>query len=455
MGEYRAALAIDPNYAFAEVNLGAALDDLKDRKGARVALEKAVRMAPQSKEAWNNLGAVAAEMGDTPRALEALGQGHRARRQLHRRLVQLRHDLRAGGQAQGRRGRVGQVRLARPQERLDRHREAASGPSAIVYNHAVRVSVVVLLALVATPLRAEPQVRLRFATIAPEGTGWAREVKAFAREIESESDGRISLHAYLGGIAGDDAEMGRRMRQDQLDGALSAGMLCQEVVPSFAIYRIPGLMQSRDEVNYVTTRLFPRMQKEARAHGMVLLTSGSLGSDVVLSRVPIDSMETLRSLRLWQWDLDRTSIAVARAMGLHSVPLPVAEAGRAYEEGRTDGLHRHPERHLRLSVVLAAAVHVAAAVRAAARLRAGDGGGLGSPAAGSARDRRRRRPSSSACASARPRWRRTSELLGGLFEKQGMRSVPVSPLLRAQFLDAAHVGARPARRCAGVRPTCC
>jgi predicted Zn-dependent protease len=74
MGEYQAALAIDPNYAFAQVNLGAALDDLKDRKGARVALEKAVRMAPNSKEAWNNLGAVAAETGDTARALEALGK---------------------------------------------------------------------------------------------------------------------------------------------------------------------------------------------------------------------------------------------------------------------------------------------------------------------------------------------------------------------------------------------
>ena len=72
IGEYLAALSIDPNYIFAQVNLGAAMDDLKDKKGARVALEKAVRMAPQSKEAWNNLGAVAAEMGDTPRALEAL-----------------------------------------------------------------------------------------------------------------------------------------------------------------------------------------------------------------------------------------------------------------------------------------------------------------------------------------------------------------------------------------------
>ncbi len=72
IGEYQATLAIDPRYTHAQVNLGAALDDLKDRKGARTTLEQAVRSAPQSKEAWNNLGAVAAETGDTTRALEAL-----------------------------------------------------------------------------------------------------------------------------------------------------------------------------------------------------------------------------------------------------------------------------------------------------------------------------------------------------------------------------------------------
>ncbi len=71
VGEYQAALALDPGYTRAQVNLGAALDDLKDRRGARATLEKAVRGAPSSKEAWNNLGAVAAETGDTARALEA------------------------------------------------------------------------------------------------------------------------------------------------------------------------------------------------------------------------------------------------------------------------------------------------------------------------------------------------------------------------------------------------
>jgi predicted Zn-dependent protease len=72
IAEYRAALQLDPTYTHAQINLGAALDDLKDRKAARTTLESAVRSAPQSKEAWNNLGAVAAGTGDTVRALDAL-----------------------------------------------------------------------------------------------------------------------------------------------------------------------------------------------------------------------------------------------------------------------------------------------------------------------------------------------------------------------------------------------
>jgi TRAP-type transport system periplasmic protein len=296
---------------------------------------------------------------------------------------------------------------------------------------------VVLLALVAAPVRAEPQVKLRFATIAPEGTGWAREVKAFAREIESQSGGRISLHAYLGGIAGDDAEMGRRMREDQLDGALSAGMLCQEVAPAFAVFRVPGLMQNRAEEAYVANRLLPTLQEQARAHGMILLAMASMGSDVVLSTVPIDSLETLRRLRLWLWDLDTTLVTFARAMGLHPVPLPVNDAGRAYEEGKTDGFIAIPSavfgfqwfsRKLYLSKLPFAPLHACALLTTSSYDRL-------TPDLRQVIETASRKFGLRIEETTRAQ---DEQLLGGLFAKQGVRTVTVSPLLRTQFLDAAH-----------------
>lgn len=294
-----------------------------------------------------------------------------------------------------------------------------------------------VLTLVTSPLRADPPIRLRFATIAPEGTGWAREVQAFTREIEAGAGGRLSIHVYLGGIAGDDVEMGRRMRKDQLDGALSAGILCQEVAPAFAIFRIPGLVQNRAEESYVETRLFPTLREQARAHGMVLLATGSLGADVVLSREPIDSLETLRRLRLWQWELDQTSVAFSRAMGLHPVLLPVNDAGRAYEQGKTDGFIAIPSaifgfqwfsRRVYLSQFPFAPLHACALMSATAYERL---------------PTNLREVVAAASVKFGLRIAETTrvqddELLGGLFAKQGVRTVPVSPLLRAQFLEAAH-----------------
>ncbi len=56
--EYRCALSIDPSYAFALTNLGAALFDLGDKKGARLALDRAVARAPSAPESWINHASV-------------------------------------------------------------------------------------------------------------------------------------------------------------------------------------------------------------------------------------------------------------------------------------------------------------------------------------------------------------------------------------------------------------
>src|SRR5206468_969252 len=67
---------------------------------------------------------------------------------------------------------------------------------------AMRAALVALALAWAAPSAAEP-VTLRLATIAPDGTAWAREVRAFNRDVEALTHGQVRFKWYLGAIAGD------------------------------------------------------------------------------------------------------------------------------------------------------------------------------------------------------------------------------------------------------------
>jgi TRAP-type transport system periplasmic protein len=195
---------------------------------------------------------------------------------------------------------------------------------------------VTCLLLIAAGAHAEP-VTLRVAAIAPDGTAWARELRAFAREVETGSRGKVRVKLYLGGVAGDDVEMGERLRRGQLDGAASAGMLCQKIMPSMRILRMRGLFQTRDEALHVMNALGNGLRGEARTGGLELVGVAVLGVDVPFLRKPVSTLAELARLNLWQWDLDPVGVGSTRALGLKVVPLPVTEAGRAFEDGRIDG----------------------------------------------------------------------------------------------------------------------
>src|SRR5438067_1162118 len=84
--------------------------------------------------------------------------------------------------------------------------------------------------------RAEPTV-VRIATVAPEGTSWARELRAWARDTETATDGKVHIKIYFGGIAGAEDVVLDRIRREQLDGAIGSE-LCTRLAPSLKVARV-------------------------------------------------------------------------------------------------------------------------------------------------------------------------------------------------------------------------
>jgi len=189
----------------------------------------------------------------------------------------------------------------------------------------------------ATPAAADPTYVLRLATSAPDGTSWAREARALARDVAAESHGSIQVKWYLGGIAGDELEVARRIQRGQIDGIVSGGMLCERVAPSVRALHLTGVYPDRDAASWVASKLRPTFADEAVKSGFALLATIGLGPTVVFSREPIRDMADLRRARLWRWDLDDVGLAMVGEMGFHVTPLPLVEAGRAYDQGRVDG----------------------------------------------------------------------------------------------------------------------
>jgi TRAP-type C4-dicarboxylate transport system substrate-binding protein len=201
----------------------------------------------------------------------------------------------------------------------------------------VRAGLVVFLTVLGSAQVAAEPITLRVATVAPEGSSWAREGQAFARDVERQTDGRVKVKLYFGGIAGDEVQTLEQVRRGRIDGIASGGMTCLQLAPSLRVLRIPEMFVSPAEASYVTNHLRAVIDEEFLKSGFVNMGEPTIGPDMIFSREPIRSMADLRRYTFWIWDLDSVLAATLPAMGIRSLQLGLPEALHAFEAGNTQG----------------------------------------------------------------------------------------------------------------------
>jgi TRAP-type C4-dicarboxylate transport system substrate-binding protein len=191
----------------------------------------------------------------------------------------------------------------------------------------------VVIATAGVGRAADAPPTLRVGTLVPDGTAWARELKAFAREVDDGAHQRVKI--YWGGIAGDEREMVARIKRGQLDGIAGAAV-CTDLAPSLQVTRLQGLFPSR-EAHERLVRQIPNVDDEFKKAGFVNLGVAGMGPSIVFTRTPVTSWAELRKQRLWRWDLDPVAWQHSRMLGLTVVPLSVNAGAAAFDGGKVDG----------------------------------------------------------------------------------------------------------------------
>jgi len=222
-------------------------------------------------------------------------------------------------------------------------------------------------------------------------------------------------------------------RAARSDGASRA----QKLAPSLRAARLAGMYESREEVIYVMGRLKPVLDEEFRRSGFANLGEAVFGADVLFSRQPIQSMDQLKTAKLWAWNQDPVWQQLAGEMGFKMVSSTIEEHSPTWRRKSYDAFFTVPSVALAFqwSTEVPYYTDFAATMLPACLVV--------SNTAMDPLPMELKQILISSSAKFMQRFNKISQsldesLANGLFEKQGLKRVETPPKLRADFFAAAH-----------------
>ncbi|HET9482500.1 MAG TPA: TRAP transporter substrate-binding protein DctP, partial [Xanthomonadales bacterium] len=177
---------------------------------------------------------------------------------------------------------------------------------------------------------------LKIATVAPEGSGWMREMRAGAAAIEQRSAGRVQLKFYPAGVMGNNAAVLRKIKLGQLQGAAFTGAEASVVYKDAPVYGLPFLFRDEAEVASVRARVDPMLRAGFERHGMIAAGISGGGFAYLMGTKPIRSRADLQHSKVWTPQSDRISEVAFSAGGVSAIPLPLSDVYPGLQTGLID-----------------------------------------------------------------------------------------------------------------------
>jgi TRAP-type C4-dicarboxylate transport system substrate-binding protein len=183
---------------------------------------------------------------------------------------------------------------------------------------------------------------LKFATLAPPGTTWMNILEEWGQEVKTRSNGRLVFKFYPGGVQGDEPDVLKKMRFNQLQGGAFTGYGIGRMYSPARVLELPFLFNNIEEVDLVRHHFTSEFQQGFRDNGYELLGWMEVGFIHMFSTRPIRSMDDMRSRRVWLWQGDPMGQAFFQASGISPVPLSIIDVYTSLSTGLIDTVYAPP-----------------------------------------------------------------------------------------------------------------
>jgi TRAP-type C4-dicarboxylate transport system substrate-binding protein len=200
------------------------------------------------------------------------------------------------------------------------------------------IATLTLAAVSATALAEE----LKISTQYPDGNAVLNELRRAGNAIKEQTEGRVDIRYYPGGVMGDDQAVQRKIRIGQLQGALvQSGALAGSYRDS-QVLNAPLLFRNYDEVDAVREQLAPEIEQGFADGGWQTFGLIEAGFAYGMSQEPITSLETLKAQKLWLPANDPFSEQIARAFDINPIVLNIGDVLTALQTGAINAIVAPP-----------------------------------------------------------------------------------------------------------------
>jgi TRAP-type transport system periplasmic protein len=177
------------------------------------------------------------------------------------------------------------------------------------------------LALAATAASAQPPVRIKLGTLAPQGSTWHQLLTSMAQDISKTSNGKVELKIYAGGTQGNEGEMIRKMSIGQLHAASITAIGLHEITPEPQAEDAPFMIDSYEEYDYVHEKIRGKLEDAIARRNFQVLHWGEVGFVYLFSTHPYRTPADFDKGKVFTWNGDPGAEAAWKAAGFHPVVL--------------------------------------------------------------------------------------------------------------------------------------
>jgi len=190
------------------------------------------------------------------------------------------------------------------------------------------------VAMGVTETCAAADKQFRIGSLVPKNSLYHRQLMDIGEAWRAAQGDNAKYLVYPDGSQGGEAEMARRMRIGQLQGALLSVVGLQEIEPSIAALQvIPLLFRNWDEVDYVREKMRAGMEKKFLDKGFVVLAWGDAGWVRFFSKDAAVRPDDFKKMKFFAWGSEPGQQAIMKSLGYTPVPLETSDILPAIQTG--------------------------------------------------------------------------------------------------------------------------